>query len=106
MTSDGIEHDSRKEAVRWEHLKHMEEMGRIKNLRRQVEFILIPKQVESVNGKIKTVEQSVTYVADFVYRDVETDKMVVEDSKGYRTREYIIKRKLMRYIHGIKIQEV
>lgn len=105
-TSDGCKHDSKKEALRWMHLKRLESDGKIKDLQRQVEYILIPTQKEIVNGKNETVEKSVTYVADFVYIDAETNKTVVEDSKGYRTREYIIKRKLMRYIHGIKIQEV
>ena len=105
-TSDGHEHDSRKEAVRWEHLKRLQEAGLIKDLRRQVEYILIPSQKEMVNGKVKTVEQPVEYTADFVYVDVESGKTVVEDSKGYRTRDYIIRRKLMRYILGIKITEV
>jgi predicted component of type VI protein secretion system len=105
-TSDGIEHDSKKEALRWELLKLKQEDGVIKNLRRQVEYILIPSQVETINGRVKTVERSVSYIADFVYTDVGTGKTVVEDSKGVRTREYIIKRKLMRYIHGINIQEV
>lgn len=106
MTSDGNTHDSRKEAVRWEYLKRLESGGKIKDLKRQVEYILIPTQKETVNGKIKTVERAVTYIADFVYIDTETNKTVVEDSKGYRTREYIIKRKLMRYILGITIREV
>lgn len=46
-----------------------------------------------------------TYIADFVYTDAATGKLVVEDAKGMRTRDYIIKRKLMLYIHGIKIRE-
>lgn len=104
-TSDGIEHDSRKEALRWEYLKRLEGMGLIKDLKRQVKYILIPSQKEVVDGKTKTIEQAATYVADFVYTDW-NGKLVVEDSKGYRTREYILKRKLMLYIHKIKITEV
>lgn len=105
-TDDGYTHDSKKEALRWLHLKWLESNGKIKDLKRQVKYILIPTQKENVNGKINTVEKAVTYIADFVYIDTKTNKTVVEDSKGYRTREYIIKRKLMRYVHGIKIQEV
>ena len=104
-TSDGVEHDSRKEALRWEYLKRMEGLGTIKDLRRQVKYILIPSQKEVVDGKAKTIEQAVAYVADFVYTDW-NGKVVVEDVKGYRTREYTIKRKLMLYIHKIKITEV
>ena len=52
------------------------------------------------------VEKAVNYIADFVY--VENGKTVVEDTKSEatRTKEYIIKRKLMRYIHGITVKEV
>ena len=45
-----------------------------------------------------------TYAADFVY--TEDGQTVVEDAKGVRTKEYIIKRKLMLYIHGIQVKEV
>jgi hypothetical protein len=76
-----------------------------------VEFELIPAQREPDRvgvrgGKIKgkTIEQAVKYVADFVY--TENGKRVVEDTKGFRTKDYIIKRKLMLWVHGIKIREV
>lgn len=46
------------------------------------------------------------YVADFVYTDNNTAEQVVEDAKGERTKEYIIKRKLMLYLKGIRIKEV
>jgi hypothetical protein len=49
-------------------------------------------------------ERRCVYVADFVY--TEDGKKVVEDTKGMRTKEYVIKRKLMLYIHHIKIKEV
>ena len=101
-TSDGILHDSRKEAVRWEELKLMQKAGVIKDLKRQVGFVLIPTQYEE--GKKKVAERECSYIADFTY--YENGKLVVEDTKGVKTREYIIKRKLMRYIHKIKITEV
>lgn len=94
-TSDGITHDSRKEANRWCELKLLERAGKIRLLQRQVKFELIPKQ----EG-----EREVVYVADFTY--IEDDKFVVEDVKGKRTKEYIIKRKLMLWVHGIKIKEI
>ena len=46
-----------------------------------------------------------TYIADFVYMDKD-GQQVVEDTKGVRTKEYIIKRKLMLHRYGIRIQEV
>ena len=45
-------------------------------------------------------------MADFVY--TKDGEMIVEDTKSpvTRTKDYIIKRKLMRYIHGIAISEI
>lgn len=103
-TSDGIVHDSQWEATRWTELKLLERAGKIKNLNRQVKFVLIPKQVEYVGKKVKVVERECSYIADFVYQ--ENGQTIVEDTKGLRTKDYIIKRKLMLYMHGIKIREV
>lgn len=93
-TSDGITHDSIREANRWCELKLLERAGKISDLQRQVKFELLPKQ----DG-----ERAVYYIADFVY--VENGREVVEDAKGKRTKEYILKRKMMLYFHGIKIRE-
>ena len=98
-TSDGIEHDSQKEARRWMELQLLQKAGLIGKLYRQVSFELIPKQ----DG-----ERACHYVADFVYEDLKTGKVVVEDVKSEATRKdkaYIIKRKLMLYLKGIKISE-
>jgi hypothetical protein len=115
-TSDGITHDSQKEAQRWCELKLLERAGHISNLRRQVEFELLPNQYETIerygkNGKrlkdqVKLIEHKVSYIADFVYD--ENGKTVVEDVKSVATQtdKFIIKRKLMLYIHGIKIRIV
>jgi hypothetical protein len=86
---------SKKEAKRAFDLKLMERAGLISQYREQVRFELVTKQ----EG-----EQALYYVADFVYRDKD-GKAVVEDAKGMRTQAYIIKRKLMKFIHGITILE-
>ena len=52
----------------------------------------------------KLLEREVSYVADFVY--TENGKRIVEDTKGFKTKDYIIKRKLMLHVHGIRIKEV
>ena len=111
-TSDGIVHDSRKEAVRWNDLKLMEKAGEITELKRQMEFLLIPPQYEEIETagrkkktKRKLVERGCVYRADFVYHD-KNGEMVLEDTKGYTTKDYIIKRKLMLYVYGIRIREV
>lgn len=94
---DGIPFDSAKEGQRYLELKMLQRAGKIRDLSMQVEFELIPKQAG---------ERACKYKADFVYHMTDTGKMVVEDVKGKRTREYIIKRKLMLWRHGIRIVEV
>ena len=100
---DGIEFDSRKEAQRWAELKLLERSGQIFNLQRQVSFVLIPKQTR--NGKV--VERPCVYKADFVYKDKDGNE-TVEDVKSMatRTKDYIIKRKLLLWQFGIEIKEV
>lgn len=113
-TSDGgvITFDSKREAKRFIELRFMEQCGQISDLKRQVKFVLIPAQREADSigkrgGKIKgkLIERECSYVADFTYYDNEGN-FVVEDAKGVRTKEYIIKRKLMLYVHNIRIMEV
>ena len=112
---DGIVFDSKKEANRYRELKLLEKAGEISDLRRQVKFELIPAQYETkdewvsptrVRQRVVCAEKAVTYYADFVYRDVRTEETVVEDAKGVKTEAYKIKKKLMLWVHGIKIREV
>lgn len=95
-------YDSKKEYYRAQQLKLWLAAGQISDLREQVVFLLIPSQI---NGE-GIEEKAVRYKADFVYIDNATGKMVVEDTKGFRTPEYIIKRKLMLQVHGITIKEI
>lgn len=97
---DEITFDSRKEAQRYAELRLLERSGAIHNLQRQVKYELIPAQKK--DGK--TIERACYYIADFVYE--ENGKTVVEDVKGYRTKEYVLKRKLMLQVHGIEVREV
>ena len=115
-TSDGLVFDSHKEARRWEQLLLLYKAGKISGLERQHVFELLPNQYESYERYSKKgerlkdgrrlVERKVDYIADFVYHDPETGKIIVEDTKGVKTKDYIIKRKLMLLIHGIRIKEV
>jgi hypothetical protein len=88
---------SKKEANRAAELKLLEKAGVILELREQYKFELIPKQ----EG-----ERSVCYIADFVYYDNEKKCSVVEDVKGMKTRDYIIKRKLFQQKYGYRITEI
>lgn len=95
--------DSRKEARRYQELKLLERAGKITDLKCQVKFELIPAQ-HLEDGKC--VERPVNYYADFVY--TEGRQLVVEDVKSEITRkqkDYIIKRKLMLWVHHIRIRE-
>ena len=117
---DGITFDSQKEAHRYFELKLLQRAGQIQNLELQKEFELIPAQYEyyarygkkgqRLKDGARCVEQSCVYKADFAY--TENGKTVVEDVKGYRDPKsagyarFVIKRKLMLHIYGIKIKEV
>ena len=95
-------YDSHKEYQRSCLLKAMQRSGLISNLREQVPFELIPNQ-RGPDGKV--IERALIYKADFVYTDTD-GSTIVEDTKGFRTKEYIIQRKLMLFVHGIRIKEV
>ncbi len=111
VSCDGTTFDSLKEARRFRELRLLETAGEISDLQTQVKFVLIPAQYEpDIVGKRggmkhgKLIERECSYIADFVY--TQDGKQVVEDTKGFRTEAYIIKRKLMLYVHGIRIKEV
>ena len=113
---DGEIFDSKKEYKRYCELSLLEKAGAITELQRQVKYVLIPAQYEEYEryGKkgqrlkdgTKCIEKECAYVADFVYRDTESGELVVEDTKGFRTKDYIIKRKLMLHVHGIRLVEI
>lgn len=113
---NGIVFDSKKEAKRYSELLLLEKAGVIRDLQRQVKFVLIPAQNEVFEryGKKgqrlkdgqRCIEKECAYIADFVYRYTTSNVKVVEDTKGFRTKDYIIKRKLMLWVHGIRIKEV
>lgn len=112
---DGILFDSMREANRYKELKLLLDQGEISDLQMQVKYELIPAQYEVYerygkrgqrlkDGK-KLLERPVTYIADFVYYDVPSNKVVVEDCKGMRDEKYRIKKKLMLWVKGIRIKE-
>lgn len=103
---NGITYDSKKEYQRHCDLMLMERAGLISNLQRQVKYELIPTQ--RIDGKV--VERPISYIADFVYH--KDGGLVCEDVKGYRDpssagyAKFVLKRKMMLWIHGIRITEV
>jgi hypothetical protein len=119
VTAEGV-FDSHKEYERYLQLRLLERCGKIFKLDRQAVFTLIPAQHETYerysqktgkrlkDGK-RCVEKACTYKADFVYYD-DSGNQIVEDCKGYKKKAaydlFTVKRKLMLYIHGIKVKEV
>ena len=108
---NGITFASKKEARRYAELLSLEKAGAISDLELQVEYELIPTQREpdrigKRGGRIKgkVIERACKYVADFRY--VQDGIVIVEDTKGFRTKEYKIKKKLMLWRYGIRIKEV
>jgi hypothetical protein len=100
---------SKKESKRYQDLLLMEKLGLVRNLQTQVKFVLIPPG----KGQWRT-ERECSYFADFVYdesvrregKDPLCDwQYIVEDVKGYKTTDYIIKRKLLLHLYGISIRE-
>lgn len=114
VTVDGVTYDSMKEYRRFKELSLLERAGAIQNLQRQVKYVLIPAQRAFTNEidkkgnfkKGKLLERECSYIADFVYVDMQTGRLTVEDTKGFRTKDYIIKRKLMLWVYGIQVREV
>lgn len=111
----GEEYDSKRERDRHIYLLDAERRGIISDLKRQVTFHLLPAQYEIVEKQLKTktkevsacVERAVDYIADFTY--MKDGQLVVEDTKIAKKLlppEYVLKRKMMLYFHGIKIKEV
>ena len=97
---NGIWFDSAREADRYSELLLLQRAGKISDLQCQVKYVLIPAQYEyyeryGKNGKRlkdgkRCIEKECAYIA----------------VKGMRTKEYLIKRKLCLYIHGVRIKEV
>ena len=100
---DGFKFHSIRERNRYIVLKEKQNKGQIKGLKLQVVFVLADAVV--LDGRKRP---ALKYVADFVYDDVTSGQAIriVEDSKGFRTADYRIKRHLMMSVHSIEVKEV
>lgn len=99
---DGVSFDSRAEARRWCELCLLERAGEIRDLQRQVRYVLVPKMARPSGG----VEREKAYIADFVYVDGKTGRTVTEDVKGAEPAVWAWKRALMLHVHGIEVRVV
>lgn len=99
---DDIQFDSKLEAKRYNELKLLEKSGKIKELKLQPSFELIPSFKK--NGK--TFRKAI-YKADFSYIDTETGETIIEDTKGYVTDLYKLKKKIFEYkFQNLTIREI
>lgn len=92
---DGIKFDSKKEADRYLDLKLLNKLGLIKELELQKVFVLQPKYINNNGEHIRAI----TYKADFFYYDNQKEQYIVEDTKGFKTDVYKLKKKLFEYVY-------
>lgn len=98
---DGIKFDSQKEAIRYKELKLLERVGKISALELQPRFVLVEKYKNGAGKNIRKME----YVADFRY--IEDGQVVIEDTKGFKTKDYLLKKKLFeKKFYPLVIREV
>ena len=88
-----------KKKNRYVGLKQLEDLGVIKDLKLQVKFELQP----SYKYKDQTI-RAINYYADFTY--IQDGKLIVEDTKGFKTKEYLLKKKLLLYKYDIDFKEI
>ena len=99
---DDIKFDSKKEATRYKQLKMLERVGKIRELELQKSFELQPKFKK--NNKSY---RNISYKADFYYFDVKQSKYIVEDTKGFKTDVYTLKKKMFEYKYSdLEIKEI
>lgn len=97
---NNIKFDSIKEKNHYIVLKQLEDLGIIKDLKLQVKFELQP----SYKYQDKTI-RAINYYADFTY--IQDNKLIVEDTKGFKTKEYLLKKKMLLYKYkDIEFKEI
>lgn len=101
-TVGGEKYRSQREAKRHQDLMMLQKAGIIAGLTREVPFELAPGiKIEGEDRK----RPAVRYVADFVYSEVKSGRIVVEDAKGMQTPVYRLKKHLLATVHGIHVRE-
>lgn len=100
MVVDGIKFHSKREGNRYAALRQMERAGIIENLRLQV-----PYELQGADGPILTpTGRKMIYKADFVYFDKRINAETVEDSKGFATDVFKIKKAILA-AQGVEVVE-
>lgn len=100
---DGIKFDSKKEAKRFQELMILKKAGLIRELELQPVFVLQESYTNNKGEKVRAI----IYKADFIYFDINLDRYIVEDVKGYKTDVYKLKKKLFEYQYpNLTIEEI
>jgi len=98
---------SKREARAATELETLERSGQIRDLKEQVRFLLIPAQLDAQG---KTIERPCYYTADFTFDEWDAGRKqwtkVVADAKGYPNDRWPLKRKLMLFVHGVRVREI
>jgi hypothetical protein len=101
VTVGGIAFDSKAEADRYQDLMILQRSDHIADLQLQVSIPLLGR-----DGPLKGISgRALTYRADFTYRDTSTGQTIIEDVKGFLTKEYRLKRSILA-AQGIEVTEV
>lgn len=96
---NGEKYDSKKEAERGQFLNMLEKKGVITELKKQVKFAW----TVTLSANDNIIQKKAWYVADFTYKRDGVD--IVEDVKGYKTKVYLAKKKIMKQLYNIDILE-
>lgn len=96
VTVDNIRFDSKREAAYYGELKMREKAGEVTGVELQRPFKLLGPKGELM----------ATYKADFAFWDNREDRFRVIDVKGVETKEFRLKKKMMRALLGIEIEVV
>lgn len=100
-----IKFDSKKEAAYYDQLRVHEQIGLVRDIRLQVQFLLKPAYTDGQTGERF---RAINYLADFTYDRLEPDgewKHHIVDVKGRKTKDYVLKKKIMAD-QGHRIEEV
>ena len=94
---------SQRERNRHQELLLLERAGHIAGLKREVPFLLAPS-VKLIGER--RFRPALKYVADYVYSEAHTGKVIIEDAKGVQTTVYRMKKHLMKTVLGLDVVEV
>lgn len=112
---DGNTFDSEREGNVYIRLKDMQSRGIISDLKLHPKWEIQPKLTESYTKHLRTKDKlcertillPITYTADFSFmRNGDFVVVDVKASKSMLPKEYQLKKKMMRYVHGITITEI